>query len=91
VGLTHFDYAGLKANSSDTAKLNGYIESLEAIDPATLSENEALAFWANLYNAVTIQVVTENYPIKSIKKLGPFGSGPWKKNLVTVRGRFRRQ
>ena len=86
VGLTHFDYAGLKANSSDIAKLNGYIESLEAIDPATLSENEALAFWANLYNAVTIQVVTENYPIKSIKKLGPFGSGPWKKNLVTVNG-----
>lgn len=86
MGLTHFDYAGLKASTADKGKLDDYIKSLEAIDPNSLSENEAIAFWANLYNAVTIQVVTENYPIKSIKKLGAFGSGPWKKDLVTVSG-----
>lgn len=86
VGLTHFDYARLKANQADKAKLDGYIENLEAINPDTLSDNEAIAFWANLYNAVTIQVVTDSYPIKSIRKLGAFNSGPWKKNLVTVNG-----
>lgn len=86
VGLTHFDYARLKSTSSDKAKLDGYIENLETINPTTLSENEAIAFWANLYNAVTIQVVIDNYPIQSIKKLGPFNSGPWKKDLVTVNG-----
>ncbi|MEP3889978.1 MAG: DUF547 domain-containing protein [Hellea sp.] len=85
-GLTHFDYAGLKANAADTAKLDGYIKSLEGMTPDELSENEAIAFWANLYNAVTIQVVTEKYPVKSIRKLGSFNSGPWKKKLVTVNG-----
>ena len=85
-GLTHFDYAGLKANAADKAKLDGYIKSLESMNPDALSENEAIAFWANLYNAVTIQVVTEKYPVKSIRKLGAFNSGPWKKNLVTVNG-----
>lgn len=86
MGLTHFDYARLKSSSEDKLKLDRYIKSLEAKDPSALSENEAIAFWANLYNAVTIQVVTDNYPVKSIRKLGSFNSGPWKKNLVTVNG-----
>ena len=86
MGLTHFDYAGLKANTADKAKLDGYIKSLEGKNPDALSQNEAIAFWANLYNAVTIQVVTEKYPVKSIRKLGSFNSGPWKKDLVTVNG-----
>ena len=86
-GLAHFDYSGLKANAADKAKLDGYIESLEAMNPDSMSENEAIAFWANLYNAVTIQVVVDNYPVKSIKKLGSFNSGPWKKDLVTVNGK----
>jgi len=86
-GLAHFNYADLKVNIADKAKLDGYIESLEAMNPDSLSDNEAIAFWANLYNAVTIQVIVDNYPIKSIKKLGSFNSGPWKKDLVTVNGK----
>ena len=86
MALTHFDYAGLKANAADKARLDTYIESLEGMNPDALPQNEAIAFWANLYNAVTIQVVTEKYPVKSIRKLGSFNSGPWKKKLVTVNG-----
>jgi len=85
-GLTHFDYGGLKTNAADKAKLDGYIESLEATDSNTLSENEAIAFYANLYNAVTVQHVTEKFPVKSIRKLGAFSSGPWKKKLFTLNG-----
>ena len=85
-GLTHFNYGGLKANRADKAALDGYIKSLEATNPSTLSSNAAIAYYANLYNAVTVQVVTDNYPVSSIKKLGPLGSGPWKKNLFTING-----
>jgi len=85
-GLTHFAYGKLKANRADKAKLDSYINSLEATNPDTLSENEAIAYYANLYNAVTIQVVTDNYPVKSIRKIGSLTSGPWKKNLFTVNG-----
>ena len=85
-GLTHFNYGGLKANRADKAALDGYIKSLENTNPSTLSSNAAIAYYANLYNAVTVQVVTDNYPVSSIKKLGPLGSGPWKKNLFTING-----
>ena len=86
-GLTHFNYGGLKANSADKAALDGYIKSLENTNPSSLSPNEQIAYYANLYNAVTVQVVTDNYPVTSIKKLGPLGSGPWKKNLLTINGK----
>jgi len=85
-GLTHFNYGGLKANPADKAALDSFIKSLEAVNPSSLSTNAAIAYYANLYNAVTVQVVTENYPIKSIKTLGPLGSGPWKKKLFTING-----
>ncbi|MDB2439925.1 hypothetical protein N9W89_14530 [Hellea sp.] len=44
MGVAHFDYKGLKANTADKAKLDGYIKSLEAMDPNSMNENEAIAF-----------------------------------------------
>ncbi len=85
-GLTHFAYGKLKANSSDKAALDNYIKTLERVNPSTLPRNDAIAYYANLYNAVTVQVVVDNYPVKSIRKLGPLSSGPWKKNLLTING-----
>lgn len=85
-GLTHFNYGGLKANKTDKAALDSYIKGLEAVNPNSLSTNAAIAYYANLYNAVTVQIVTENYPLKSIRKLGAFNSGPWKKDLFTING-----
>lgn len=52
-----------------------------------------MAFWANLYNAKTIDVVLDAYPIKSIKDIRLGGGlvaavtgGPWKAKVVTVAG-----
>lgn len=88
MGVARFDYAGLKASQSDQTVLADYIKTLEAKDPSTLSAAEATAYWANLYNAVTIKVVIDNYPVKSIKEIrsGAFSAGPWKKKLTTVNG-----
>ena len=87
-GLVRFDYGALKANDEDYGQLELYIAGLEATDPDTLSDDEAVAYWANLYNAVTIDVVVKNYPVKSIREIksGVFTPGPWKKDLVTVNG-----
>lgn len=87
--LVRFDYKGLANNADDRAKLDNYIESLEAMKPSAMGKDKALAYWANLYNAVTIKVVVDNYPVKSIRdiKSGVFTPGPWKKDLVTVEGR----
>lgn len=54
-GLNMFDYAAAKKDALGAIK--AYVKSLEAIDPATLNRNEQFAFWANLYNAKTIEVV----------------------------------
>lgn len=88
-GLARFDYAGLKASAKNSAILEAYVDALEGTDPDSLNENEAIAFWANLYNAVTIQIVTEAYPVSTIKKVkgGAFKTGPWKKDIITVNGR----
>ena len=88
----HFvDYAGLKASAQGRAALAAYIDSLAAIDPALLSRDEQFAFWVNLYNARTVQVVVEHYPVASIRDIsispGLFARGPWGRKLVRVAGR----
>jgi len=86
-----FDYGALKANGEDRAALRSYIASLEATDPDVLSRDEAFAFWVNLYNALTVEVVIDHYPVASIRDIaispGLFSTGPWGKKLVTVAGR----
>ncbi|MDP2734252.1 MAG: DUF547 domain-containing protein [Hoeflea sp.] len=82
------DYGGLKAN---LAALRAYITSLESANPAALSRTEAHAYWINLYNARTLEIVAEAYPVTSIKKINLggsflFGAGPWKARIMMVSG-----
>ncbi len=81
-----FDYGRLFKSIDDKILLDNYLISLESINPAILSKNEAMAYYANLYNAVTVKLITKNYPIKSIRKLGPLNSGPWKRKIIKLNG-----
>jgi hypothetical protein len=87
-GVVRFDYAGLVA--ADRAALDGYIARLTAIPVSDLNRGEQLAYWINLYNAVTVQVVLDNHPVSSILKIdispGLFSIGPWGKKLVSIEG-----
>lgn len=86
-GLVRFDYAGLKDAPNDMAALTQYIDELAAKTPSTFERKEAMAYWANLYNALTVRIVAQNYPVKSIRKIkSGLLPGPWKKKLVTVEG-----
>lgn len=85
VGLHHFDYAALKASEADLETLANYIADLEAQNPEEMSDAEATAYWANLYNAVTVRVIVENYPVTSILKIrSGLRPGPWKRKIITV-------
>lgn len=88
-GLARFDYGALKADSESVAALKAYIKSLEDGDPDILTDDEAVAYWANLYNAITVKLIVDNYPLTSIRKIksGPFSMGPWGKKLITVKGK----
>ena len=84
-GLNRVDYAAFKRDGH--AALKKYLLHLQAVDVTKLNQSEQFAFWANLYNAVTIDVVLAHYPVKSIKDIdisGFFKDGPWGKKLVKV-------
>lgn len=87
-GVVRFDYAGLAAR--DRAALDGYIARLAAVPVGGLNRDEQLAYWINLYNALTVQVVLDHYPVSSILKIsispGLFSIGPWGKKLISVEG-----
>jgi len=74
----------------DRKKLDIYIQRLTAVPVSTLSRAEQKPYWINLYNALTIQVILDHYPTKTIFDIdispGFFSNGPWKKKLVQVEG-----
>ena len=87
-GIYRFDYGALKANADDRGNLSAYLKSLAAIDPRGFSRDEQMAYWINLYNALTIFVVVPRYPVDSIKdiKSGIVDFGPWNLELFPLQG-----
>jgi Protein of unknown function, DUF547 len=90
-GLNRVDYKKFKAEGHKDLK--GYVAMLQATDVAKLDKPEQFAFWSNLYNAVTVDVVLDKYPVKSIKDIalgGGFkalvGGGPWQASTAKVAG-----
>lgn len=76
--------------AEDRAALGRYIETLSGVAVDSLAPEAQFAYWANLYNALTVDVVLDHYPVASIRDIdispGLFASGPWDAPLVTVQG-----
>jgi hypothetical protein len=80
-------YRALKGQAHSSLK--AYIASLEAVRPSALSAGEAHAYWINLYNAATLDVVADHYPVTSIRNInlgggGLFATGPWSREILNV-------
>ena len=90
--INKFDYAALKANAKDTSKLVKYLNYLQKLDPRTYSRAEQKAYWINLYNALTVKVVVDAFPVDSIRDIcrnrapGSECSGPWNEVHAKVAG-----
>lgn len=70
-----------KAFKNDRQELDSYLNMLSENMPVNgWSVQEQLAYYINLYNAYTVDLILKNYPIKSIKDL----SAPWTKAFVPV-------
>jgi hypothetical protein len=86
-GVARVDYAGVK---QDMGALEAYLATLEATPVSTLNRIEQMAFWVNLYNAVTVKVVVDHWPVKSIRDIdispGLLSNGPWGADLTKVEG-----
>ena len=83
-GINRVNYAGV--SGEERARLRRYIDSLAALPISDYNRAQQLAYWINLYNALTIDIVLEHYPLDSIRDIssGFFSSGPWGLELVTI-------
>jgi hypothetical protein len=84
-GINLFRYGAV--SPADKKRLTDYLAQQTRLDPRQYSRAEQKAYWINLYNALTVKLILDNYPVKSITKLGGwFSFGPWDQKLVTIAG-----
>ena len=88
-GVNLVDYEGLSASAEDTAKLTSYLDHLQGLDPRAYSRAEQMAYWINFYNALTVKVVLDGYPVDTIRDIHegvvPY-TGPWDDVHANVAG-----
>ena len=74
--------------NQDRRPLNNYIRSLTKTPVSTLNRAEQFAYWVNLYNALTVKTIINNFPVESIRDIdispGLFSDGPWGEKMVVV-------
>lgn len=72
----------------DRKNLKAYLQSMQAVPVSTYNRAEQKAYWINLYNAVTIDVILSRLPVASIRDInispGLFVRGPWGSKLISV-------
>lgn len=75
------------ALQKDAAALDAYLADLQAVTPEAMrswSREQRLAFWINAYNAYTLQLVLQHYPVKSIKDVGSLLTRVWDKEFIPL-------
>lgn len=77
----------------DHQALKTYLGGLQQTAISRYSKAEQQAFWVNLYNAATVDLILDHYPVESIRDIsfgllsfGPFSLGPWNEPLLEVEG-----
>jgi hypothetical protein len=83
---TLVNYKSLKKDQNDLKNYLKQIEDLSSKEFKTFSSDQKLAFWINAYNAYTLKLIISHYPVKSIKDIGSFFSGPWSKKIAKIFG-----
>ena len=75
----------------DSVSLNKYLNVLSKTPPneKTWTREERMAYWINAYNAFTIKLILDHYPVKSIKDIGssiqiPFVNTPWDIKFIQI-------
>ncbi|USQ13465.1 DUF547 domain-containing protein [Legionella lytica] len=81
------DYAHF--SQTDLNLLKDYLRDMAQINIDNYNRAEQLAYWINVYNALTVQTIANYYPISTIQEVnispGLFSVGPWGANLITIK------
>ncbi len=78
------DYRGLAGEGR--GPFDAYLRSLQAASASehTFRRDERMAFWINAYNAFTIRLVLDNYPIESIRAIGLLPGAAFRKKFIPL-------
>ena len=75
---------------NDRKSLDAYLAAMKAVAVSRHKRAEQFAYWVNLYNALTLMVVADRFPVASIRDIdispGFFADGPWGRKLFEVEG-----
>lgn len=89
----HVDASGwvsYKGFIQDSTKLNAYLKTLSVCSPSdSWAKDEKLAYWINAYNAFTVRLILDHYPLESIKDIKkgiPFINSVWDIKFFTIAG-----
>ena len=80
------DYKRLATNRGP---LDQYLKKAASVDRSRFEKwgpAHQLSFFINLYNAATLALIIDHYPVKSIKDIGGLFSNPWKRRVVRLFG-----
>jgi len=87
-GIHRVRYAAVTPD--DRKSLDAYVRNLQQVEVTRLDPSGQKAYWINLYNSVTVKVVLDHYPVKSIRDIdispGIFSRGPWGAKQLTIQG-----
>ncbi len=87
-GINCVEYGEVSA--VDKQMLKSYLDDLQQVPVSQLNRNEQKAYWINLYNAATLDIVLDHYPVSSITKVnlssGLFSRGPWEAKILKIEG-----
>ena len=85
-GINRVRYQDIR--SDDQTLLRTYLQNLQGVSISTYNRKEQLAYWINLYNAHTVELVLSRFPVASIRDInispGLLARGPWGAKLATV-------
>ncbi len=81
------DYAGIEREQR--AGLGAYLANLSgacAADYETWRREARIAFWINAYNAFTVRLILDHYPVSSIRKIGWLPLAAFRQRFIPMPG-----
>lgn len=85
-GVNLFDYQLLIEHGRE--ELSEYLATMSRLTLTDYNRNEQFAYWVNLYNALTVDLIADHYPTDSITQISgrPTSFGPWDNPAIEIQG-----
>lgn len=88
--VNRFAYGAMR--DADRTRLDAYVAAMADIRVTALNRDQQYAYWLNLYNALLVQAVLDNYPVRTIHDIntesGIYSAGLYDAPLITVEARI---